>query len=400
MGVPARDELRLNQTGHAGRARLAVRSRPALGWRADLALPLLVLVVQIAAGVLSSWHHQHRVNLAPLDWLALVAGPIALVERRRHPVGVLCVTFAATLGPSGAAGAYLSLIIAFFVAATQGHRQAAWTTIVAGYVWSAWLGPLAYGDKVASAAFALVLGAWLVVLVIVAEAVRMTRQRRADATAAQEIEAQRRASDERLRMARELHDVIGHNISLINFQAGVGLDLWTRRPEQAYEALSAIKAVSKEALGELRVMLGALRQDEDEVPRSPFPGLARLDELVELTRQAGLGVRIEVVGQPCSLPAGVDLAAYRIVQESLTNVARHAPGAEATVRVCYEEREVVVEILNGPASGRGGTGGPGTGLGIAGMRERATALGGQFSAGPQPNGGFAIRAHLPMGADG
>lgn len=396
----------LSRAGHAGRAHLAVRSpravrsRPALGWRHDLTLPLIVLVAQIAAGVLSSWHHQHQVNLGPLDWLALVAGPIALVVRRRHPVGVLWVTFAATLAPSDAAGAYLSLIIGFIGAATQGHRRAAWTTIVAGYVWSAWLGPLAYGDKLASAAFALILGAWLVALVIAAEAARMTRQRRADAQAAQEIEARRRASDERLRMARELHDVIGHNISLINFQAGVGLDLWETRPEQAHEALSAIKAVSKEALGELRVMLGALRQDDDEAPRSPFPGLAHLGELVELTRQAGLAVRTEVVGQLCSLPAGVDRAAYRIVQESLTNVARHAPGAEATVRVCHEEHEVVVEISNGPASSRGGPSGAGTGLGIAGMSERATALGGQLSAGPRPNGGFAVRARLPTGEDG
>jgi signal transduction histidine kinase len=389
----------------AHRARAAVRSEATLTWRGDLALPLGVGVIQLAAGALSSWHHHPLGGLSPVDWALLVVGPVALVARRRHPVGVLCVALAVTLGPSGSRAAYLSLVVAFFVAATQGHRRAAWASIAVGFVWSAWLGPLAYGTKMASAMSALVLGAWLVVLGMAAEGVRMTRQRRSDAHAAREVEAHRRASDERLRMARDLHDVIGHNISLINFQAGVGLDLWDKQPEQAHAALTAIKAVSKEALGELRAMLGAFRQDEEEAPRSPVPGLARLGELVELTKAAGLAVSADVEGSPRALPAGVDLAAYRIVQESLTNVARHAPRARATVRVAYGRDEVVVEILNdgpspghdGPARGRDDPV-AGTGSGIAGMRERAVALGGDLAAGPEPGGGFAVVAHLPIKA--
>ena len=385
----------------ANRERVAVRSLAMLTWRDDLALPLGVGILQLATLALSSWHHHSLGGLGPVDWMLLVAGPVALVARRRHPVGVLCVAFAVTLGPSGSSAANLSLIVAFFVAATQGHRRAAWASIAAGFVWSTWLGPLAYHTKIASAGFALVLAAWLVVLVMAAEGVRMTRQRKSDAQAARQSETRRRASDERLRMARDLHDVIGHNISLINFQAGVGLDLWDSQPEQAHTALTAIKAVSKDALGELRAMLGAFRQDEDEAPRSPLPGLARLGELVELTKAAGLAVTAEVEGGPRALPAGVDLAAYRIVQESLTNVARHAPSAQAIVRVAYECDGVIVEILNdGPAPGHDGTVVAGTGSGIAGMRERAVALGGHLAAGPKLGGGFAVRAHLPVRASG
>lgn len=387
----------MSQPSLASRALPAVRSLTTLSWRDDLAVPLVVLVVQIAAGALTSRHHQ--VDLGPLDWLALVAGPVALLGRRSHPVAVLWVTFAASLGSSGVS--YLSLVVAFFVAATEGHRRAAWASIAAGWVWASWLGPLSHQGRVASTGFTLVLAAWLVVLAMAAEAARMTRQRRSEAQAAREIEARQRASDERLRMARELHDVIGHNIALINFQAGVGLDLWDAQPGQAHAALAAIRAVSKEALGELQTMLWALRRDGDDAPRSPVPGLGHLDELVELTRAAGLTVTSEVVGSPRTLPAGVDQAAYRIVQESLTNVARHAPGAQATVRIAYEADAVLVDVLNdGPASGRYGSASAGTGSGIMGMRERATALGGRLTAGPRPGGGFAVRAHLPVGVGG
>lgn len=387
----------MGQHSLASRARTSIGLLSGLSWRDDLALPLVVAIIQVATGVAINWHHHHLSELGVAGWACLVVGPLALVVRRRHPVGALCVAFAATLGPSGSSAANLSLIVAFFVAATHGHRRAAWASIATGFVWSAWLGPLAYGDKTASTAFALVLGAWLAVLVMAAEAVRVTRERRAEALVARAIEARRQASEERLRMARDLHDVIGHNISLINFQAGLGLDLWDSQPDEAHAALAAIKAVSKDALGELRALLGALRQEEDEAPRSPIPGLARLGELVELTRAAGLTVTTEIVGDPVCLPAGVDLAAYRIVQESLTNVARHAPGARTSVRIAYGSSSIDVEVSNDcPASGHNGTG-AGTGSGIAGMRERALALGGHLAAGPGTDGGFVVTAHLPGG---
>jgi signal transduction histidine kinase len=244
----------------------------------------------------------------------------------------------------------------------------------------------------------LALGGWLAVLVITAEVVRLRRERAADARSARAVDARRRASEERLQMARDLHDVIGHNISLINVQAGVGLDLMDTQPEAARAALGAIKTVSKEALGELRAMLAALRNAEEDAPRAPTPGLDRLDELVELTRAAGISVVLHTIGEPRALPAAVDLAAYRIVQESLTNVARHACSATATVRLAYGVDGLDVEVSDdGQAAMGNGSGLPGTGSGIAGMRERALALGGQFSAGPCARGGFTVSAHLPLG---
>ena len=353
-----------------------------LRWPGDFALPVVVGVVQVAGSYFSDWHR--HLQLGPAGWPAgsgrwrWWSGAGTRWRLYRWPLP--------PLSAPGTTPGFLSLIVAFFVAATSGHRRAAWASIVGGFVWSVWLGPLVYEQKPASASFALALGAWLVVLVVVAEAVRMAHERRAERQSGRELEARRLASEERLRMARDLHDVIGHNISLISIQAGVGLDLMEAQPEQARAALVAIKAVSKEALGELRAMLNALRRDDEEAPRSPARGLDRLGELVQLTKAAGLSVTTEVVGMPHPLPASVDLAGYRIVQESLTNVARHAPGATATVRIAYEDGDVLVEVVDdgGPSVGNAGpnTGnvGTGTGSGIAGM-ERARALGGDLVTG-------------------
>ena len=298
--------------------------------------------------------------------------------------------------------------MAFFAAATSGHRRAAWTVLGAGYVCALWLGPLAWNRQAASPAAALFVAAWLVVLVAAAEAARMRQERRTEAAAARQLEARHRADEERLRMARELHDVIGHNISLINVQAGVGLDLMDTQPEQARAALAAVKTVSGQALGELRAMLSVLRDADEDAPRSPAPGLARLPDLISLTGPAGLAVTTDVTGSPPALPAAVDLAAYRIAQESLTNVARHAGPTTVTVRVAYGEHDLCLEItddgcgagthgtLNGgvPTASMPGDGAGGTG--IPGMRERALALGGQLEAGPRPGKGFQVRARLPL----
>jgi signal transduction histidine kinase len=190
--------------------------------------------------------------------------------------------------------------------------------------------------------------------------------------------------------------VIGHNISLINVQASMGLDLMDSQPEQARAALSAIKSASKEALEELRAMLTALRHDDDVAPRSPAPGLDRLPELIELTRAAGLTVEAEVIGKAPPLPAAVHLAAYRIIQESLTNVARHAGRARVTVRLTYDDADVHVEIDDDGKAPSGGDSATGTGSGITGMRERAAALGGDLSAGFRQGGGFRVSARLPV----
>ena len=194
-------------------------------------------------------------------------------------MAVLWTTLAVTLPPSGSPAANFSLVVAFFGAAVSGHRRAAWAAIVAGYAAAVWVGPLTFGRPVGSLTFALLLGAWLAVLVVAAEAVRLRRERLAQARATRVADAQRQASEERLRMARDLHDVIGHNISLISVQAAVGLDLMDSDPEQARAALTAIKSVSREALDELRSMLAALRQAGEQPPTAPTPGLARLPEL-------------------------------------------------------------------------------------------------------------------------
>jgi signal transduction histidine kinase len=176
----------------------------------------------------------------------------------------------------------------------------------------------------------------------------------------------------------------------------MGLDLMDSQPEQARAALSAIKSASKEALEELRTMLTTLRRDDEAAPRSPAPGLDRLPELIELTRAAGLSVEVEVAGTAPPLPAAVHLAAYRIIQESLTNVARHAGRARVTVRVTYDDAGVHVEIDDNGKAPAGGAAALGTGSGITGMRERAAALGGDLSAGFRQDGGFRVSARLPV----
>jgi signal transduction histidine kinase len=213
-------------------------------------------------------------------------------------------------------------------------------------------------------------------------------------------QARRRADDERLRVARELHDVVSHSIAMINFRAGVALHVLERRPEQAREALTAIRQASAGALQELRATLGVLRQPAGgERSQASLPGLAQLEELVAGAAGAGPPVALVVDGEPADLPPAVDLAAYRVVQESLTNVVRHAGAARATVRVAFGPADLVVEVtddgVGAPADLSSG------GHGIAGMRERVAALGGELQAGPGPLGGFRVRARLPLvGAQG
>ena len=288
------------------------------------------------------------------------------------------------------------MIVAFFVAATAGKQYAAWLALALACVWTIWLAPLAYEYEDPAANDALVLAGWLVALAIAAEATRIRAERVAATRASRQLDQRRQQREERLRIARDLHDVIGHNISLINVQASMGLDLMDSQPEQARAALSAIKSASKEALEELRTMLTPLRGDDDAAPRSPAPGLDRLPELIELTRAAGLSVEVEITGTALPLPAAVQLAAYRIIQESLTNVARHAGRARVTVRVTYDDADVHIQIDDDGKAPAGWAAVIGTGSGITGMRERATALGGNLSAGFRPGGGFRVSARLPV----
>jgi signal transduction histidine kinase len=227
-------------------------------------------------------------------------------------------------------------------------------------------------------------------------------ERTAELEQAREELARRAVTEERLRLARELHDVVAHAMSVIAVQSGVGAHVADSRPEEAAKALAAIEATSRAALIELRRMLGVLRQDS-ESPGSlaPVPGLADLDGLLAEVARVGLAVKLRVEGTPSPLPAGVDLSAYRIVQEALTNVVRHAGPARAQVTVRYHDQEVTVEVTD---DGRG-VGAPtddgqaGVGHGLIGMRERVAAFGGDLEAGPRPGGGFRVAARLPLAAD-
>ncbi|HKA04500.1 MAG TPA: histidine kinase [Acidimicrobiales bacterium] len=366
-----------------------------------IAIPVAVfqVVVCYAAG-------QDQPDARSFDALAfvLLAGSgLALAARIRFPVLVLAVTAAATilyhaLGyPNGPF--VLALVIAVFGAIGRGHRLAAWIIAAVGYAGYFVVAGLVGWRHSPPLAGVLGFAAWLIVVLVVADLVRVRRERAFDAAHGRAEEERRRQSEERLRMAQELHDVLAHNISLINVQAGVALHLIDERPEQARIALAAIKDASKDALGELRSVLGILRAPDDEAPRGPAPTLARLDGLVAQAAAAGLAVDLDVDGEPRPLPAPVDLAAFRIVQEALTNVTRHAGTARrATVHVHYDEGDVTVQI-DDDGTGvpvRTGASTVGTGSGIQGMRDRAAALGGTLEAGPRASGGFRVLVTLPV----
>ncbi|HEV7761133.1 MAG TPA: sensor histidine kinase [Acidimicrobiales bacterium] len=201
------------------------------------------------------------------------------------------------------------------------------------------------------------------------------------------------AADEKARIARELHDVIAHSVSVIVVQAGAAGDVFDTHPDQARTALQAIESTGREALTELRRLLGAVVPREPQSPSAPQPGLGRLDELAGQVRAAGLDVSVTVDGLPPALPAGIDLSAYRIVQEALTNTLRHARARSVEVTIRGRSGAVEIDVVD---DGRPPRTSDGAGFGIIGMRERATVLGGTLEAGPTAHGGFRVHALLPL----
>lgn len=375
-----------------------------LPWLSTL---VVTFVVTVGSGV--AGHDQpDRVPLDSLGRALLVLGGALLLFRHRHPCTVAIGT-AATAAAYLAAGypygpVFLLLALGAFSAVVAGHRKVAWWAL--GGVWAShvlvthwlyrWLppphdGPAPWGEE-------LLVTAWVVAVIALSELVRVRREQLAKAQAERAAAERRRADEERLRIARELHDVLAHSISVINVQAGVGLALLDSDPEQARYALTTIKGASKEALGEVRQVLDTLRTPGD-APRSPAPGLDRLPELTEQARSAGLTVDVTTEGAPAALPPGMDLAAFRIVQEALTNIVRHS--GSRTARVLLRHTPGALEIRvddDGPATA--GAGEPGGGNGLIGMRERAAALGGTVEAGPRPDGGFRVRARIPLNGTG
>jgi len=359
--------------------------------------------------------------LDALGWVLLVAGPLALVARRRWPLAVLAVVEAVSVAysarhyPEGGTG--LTAFVALYtVAAHLESRRlvfaaAAVTAGLAVVMELAFYRSTMFEGEPLYGAVVMLAAAWL------GEAVRNRRayvaelrDRAERAERTREEEARRRVDEERMRIARELHDVVSHSIGVISVQAGVAAHLLERRPDKAGAALATIRQASDEALGELHAMLGVLRQPEGRAPLAPAPGLAQLDALVAQAESAGLQVKVAVRGAD-RLPPAVDLACYRIVQESLTNVVRHAGARRATVTVAADGDCLLVEVTDDGAGAARFSGAPpwgspdpsadgngnGARQGIVGMRERARALGGTLQAGPRPEGGFRVSARLPAG---
>jgi len=359
----------------------------------------------MVVGTFGAGRHQHVGRHPDAGAVALLLAIAAsLPLRRRRPVQVLAwvwaLTFVYLLANYPYGPVWLGLIVAYFTAVATGHRLAGAVAAVSGFLAFPWLSYVLGRGPAPTPGALSVVAAPLLVVFGVGESTRVRRQRVAEAVRIRSEESARRASEERLRIAQELHDVLAHNISLINVQAGVALHVNEQLPEHARTALTAIKQASREALGELRTVLDVLRQNgEGAAPRRPAPGLAQLQDLVEGAKVAGLETHVETEGEPVALPAPVDLAAYRIAQEALTNVIRHAGAANVWVRVLYGPQELGIRVEDdgsGPLAPQGSALGGG-GNGIPGMRERAAALGGRLDTGPRAGGGFRVLARLPLG---
>jgi signal transduction histidine kinase len=217
----------------------------------------------------------------------------------------------------------------------------------------------------------------------------------AERAAQLEHEQELAVEEERARIARELHDVIAHSLSVIVVQAGAGERVAGRQPEQAEATLRSIQEIGRQALSEMSRLVGVLRQAGEEIGLEPQPGLDQLYALLDQTRQTGLPVELAVEGQPRPLPASIDLSAYRIVQEALTNARKHAGEAHVTVTLRYASDQLAIDVSD---DGRGTGHGGGGGHGLTGMRERAAVFGGSLHAGARPDGGFTVRATLPLEA--
>ncbi|WP_342776391.1 sensor histidine kinase [Streptomyces armeniacus] len=409
------DRARTRTRRTRARAGAAVRARPLPPLAVDLAL---VAVVGVLTGADAAVNDPEHRQADWFTWFLLAVSLPALVWRRRHPVPVAVVTGAACAGWAlyGHIGELLNLpvIVALYTVAVQGgRRRTLWTALAA----SAASGAVALEvgrDVVNPQGLPVLEMLWPLVPLLLGEVVRTRRQlldeyarRAAQAEAEREREAARRVREERVRIARELHDIVAHTVAAMTVHSGVALDALDGKPEVARKAMAQVRDSGREAVRELRATVGVLREDADETT-APAPRLAELDELVE--RFAGSGV--ETVLRRADGPAGdrsadglgppapiTELAAYRIVQEALTNVIKHSGARHAAVSVRRDGDRLLVEVVDdGPGTGPDtGTGTSTTGgFGLIGMRERAAAVGGALDCGPVPGGGFRVRASLPV----
>ena len=363
---------------------------------------VLVLAAS-AAGVGPPWIRSPR----PLDAVAVglvgvVAGALAL--RRRYPMAVLVVLNAVAL--AWAAGQYpgrvimlAPLIACYTLAAARGWRWGlagavvtALSALVAvrvafGAAEPAGISGIAVWMAATAGAAGTAVGYYRALLVA-------TRVQLAREAQAREAQARRRAVEERLRIARELHDVFGHTMATISVQAGVGIHLLQTRPGQAVEALTTIKQISDQGLTDVKAILGVLRADDDPgQPRTPRGGMDQLEALLDPVRAAGVQPQLTIHGSARPLPAAVDLAAYRIIQEALTNATKHSGSSTAYLLMTYSAASLTIKVSNaGAADARPATGG----YGLIGMRERANAVGGRLQITDTGGGPFEVVTTLPL----
>jgi signal transduction histidine kinase len=378
----------------------AIRRHP---WWTDSLLALFLTVVSVGTVVAGSRHKGHvSVDVLDVILVPLTTLPIAL--RRIRPLGVLTVTVSAEtllLLFSSRVQVPLGVIVALYTVASRCERPVAiraaeWVAlpITVGVIVNTGLHPERIIPKLALFAIAWVLGdnirtrrAYLAELE--ARAARLERER--------EERDERAVAGERNRIARELHDVVAHNVSVMVVQASAGEEVFDTDPSRARESLAAVASTGRAALTELRRLLGVIRSEEgeDTPAYAPQPGLEYLDELVGQVRETGLAVDVTVLGEPRELPEGVGLCAYRIVQEALTNTLKHADATRAQVSLRYVADALELQVLD---DGRGAApvNGDGSGHGLIGMRERVALFGGELSARSRPDHGYEVIARIPL----
>jgi signal transduction histidine kinase len=339
-------------------------------------------------------------------WAALVTElpfSLALAWRRRLPL-LAVLLLAVGWGLEPALGVPVDQpvvpLLALVIALYSLGRHLPLSRALAGFALAAAGGSVSalhiHGNavvKIGNAVFGIVIaGGFFAVGVIVRAA---TREAALHARRAERLEAERALAiaEERARIARELHDVIAHSVSVMVVQAGAAAEMLKRTPERAAEPLEAVQETGRQALVEMSRLVGLLRDDAEELGLAPQPGLAELDVLLAQVRESGLPVELRVEGEPRAVPLGVDLSAYRVVQEALTNALKHAGQARAEVFLRYRPDALELEVRD---DGPGSTNGHSGGHGLVGMRERVSVFGGDFEAGPRREGGFGVRARLPL----
>ncbi|WP_369253187.1 sensor histidine kinase [Geodermatophilus amargosae] len=382
-------------------------------WAQDQLLAAFVTVMQVQGTVTRTAGDPATVlrplaDLGHLGYVLLVAGGAVVAVRRRWPVAVFVTTALTSLAyyaldfPDGPG--WLGLFVALYTLTGLGDgRRSLLTAGVGTAVLAAgWLTAAADVEPPAAIGWVFFRIGASVMSAALGESVRSRREVAAEALQRAELaertreqEARARVDEERLRIAREVHDTVAHALAVITVQSGVTAHVLDRRPDRAREALEAIARTSSEALQDMRAVLGVLRDDDG---RSPHPGLGRIGELAARAREAGLDVHLQAASPPPPVPGAVGGAVYRILQEAITNVIRHAGPTRVRVAVDYGTDAVQVRVTDdGPREGPGtAPGTDGTGRGIVGMRERCRLLGGEFDAGPRPGGGFAVSARLPL----